>query len=43
MLPITKYTVKDSFALAKEIIKTDCDYVMASLDVEGLFTNIPFE
>ena len=42
-LTINEYTVKDSFAFAKEITKTDCNYVMASLDVESLFTNIPFE
>ena len=41
-LTINKYTVKDSFAFAKEITKTDCNYVMASL-VESLFTNIPSE
>ena len=42
-LTINKYTVKDSFKFAKEITKTDCDYVMASLDVERLVTNIPSE
>ena len=35
-LAINEYMVKDSFALAKEITKTDCNYVMASLDVESL-------
>ena len=42
-LGINECTVKDSFAFAKEITKTDCNYVMASLDVESLFTNIPLE
>ena len=42
-LAINEYTVKDSFVFAKEITNTDCNYVMASLDVEGLFTNIPLE
>ena len=42
-LAINEYTVKDSFAFAKEITKTDCNYVMTSLDVESLFTNIPLE
>ena len=42
-LAINKYTVKDFLAFAKEIAKTDCNYVMASLDVEILFTNIPLE
>ena len=40
-LTINEYTAKDSFAVAKEITKTDFKYVMASLDVESLFTNIP--
>ena len=31
-LAINEYTVKDSFVFAKEITKTDCNYVMASLD-----------
>ena len=30
-LAINEYTVKDSFAFAKETTKTDCNYVMASL------------
>ena len=42
-LAIKEYTVKDSFAFAKEIAKTDYNYVMASLDVESLFTYIPLE
>ena len=28
---------------AKEIYKTNCDYVIASLDVESFFTSIPSE
>ena len=42
-LAINEYTVKDSFAFPKEITKTDCNCVMASLDVQSLFTNIPIE
>ena len=42
-LAINEYAVKDSFAFAKEITKTDYNYVMASLDVENFFTNIPLE
>ena len=42
-LAINEYTVKDSFAFSKEITKTDCNYGMASLDVESLFTNIPYK
>ena len=40
-LAINEYTVNDSFAFAKEI--TNCNYLMAILDVESLFTNIPLE
>ena len=43
VLAINEYTVKDSFQFAKEITKNDCNYVIASLDVESLFTNIPLE
>ena len=42
-LVINEYTVKHSFAFAKKITKTDYNYIMASLDVESLFTNIPIE
>ena len=42
-LVINEYVVKDSFAFVKEITKTNCNYFMASLDVESLFTNIPLE
>ena len=44
--PITsnKYTVKDSFSFAKELVEGDWDdCFMASLDVESLFTNIPLD
>ena len=42
-LTINEYTAKDSFTFAKEITKTDCNYVLASLDVKSLFTNMPLE
>ena len=42
-LTANEYTVKDSFAFAKEITETDCNYVMASLDVESLVTSMPLE
>ena len=42
-LTMNEYPVKDSFALAKEITKADCNYIMASLDVESLFTNVALE
>ena len=38
-----EYTVKDSFTFAKEITKTDCNCVRATLDVESLFTNITLQ
>ena len=43
--PITtnKFTIKNSFEFAKEIIEQDSGLYMASLDVESLFTNIPLE
>ncbi|MCP4351129.1 MAG: hypothetical protein GY795_37160 [Desulfobacterales bacterium] len=44
--PLTKnrYTVKDSFAFAKEISSHQSDGLhMASLDVKSLFTNIPLD
>ena len=42
-LIINQYAIKDSFAFAKEITKANYNYIMASLDVENLFTNIPLE
>ena len=38
-----EYTVKDSFAFAEETVKQDSEFFMGSLDVDSLFTNIPFE
>ena len=38
-----KFTIKNSFELAKEVIKQDSGLFMASLDVESLFTSIPLE
>ena len=40
--PITtnKFTTKNSFEFAKEVIEQDSGLYMASLDVESLFTNI---
>ena len=41
--PITtnEYTVRDSFAFAKEVVEFDSNLFMSSLDVTSLFTNIP--
>ena len=38
------YAVKDSFAfIAEEIVEEDSEFFMGSLDVDFLFTDIPFE
>ena len=36
-----KFTIKNSFEFAKEVIEENSGLFMASLDVESLFTNIP--
>ena len=43
--PITtnKFTIKNSFEFAKEVTEQGSGLLMASLDVESLFTNIPLE
>ena len=43
--PLTKneYTVEDSFHFAEEICEQDPSLSMGSLDVDSLFTNIPFD
>ena len=43
--PLThkEFTVKDSFSFAKEITKYDSSLLMASIDVQSLFTNIPLK
>ena len=38
---LNEYTIKDSFSFEKELLNYDCNLVMASFDVEPLFTNIP--
>ena len=42
-LTMNEYTVKDSFMFPKEITKNDCNYVIASFDIERLFNNKPLE
>ena len=37
-----EYTIKHTFAFPQEITKTDCNYVMASLDGESPFKDLPF-
>ena len=42
-LTVNEFTIKDSFAFAKEIVDQDSSLFMASLDVNSLFTNIPLD
>ena len=37
------FTIKNSFQFSKEICEKTSKYIMASLDIESLFTNIPSE
>ena len=43
LLTENEYTVHDSFSFACEVSKFNSENLMASLDVESLFTNIPLE
>ena len=45
LAPLTsnEYTIKDSFSFAEELLTFDSNLVMASFDVESLFTNIPLK
>ena len=38
-----EFTVKDTVCFAKEIVEQDSSFVMGSLDVDSLFTNIPLD
>ena len=38
-----KYTVKDSFTFAEEIVEQISEFFMGNLDFDSLFTNIPLE
>ena len=42
-LTVNEFTIKDSFAFAKEIVHQDSSLFMASLDVDSLFTSIPLD
>ena len=42
-LTTNKFTVKDCFHFAEEIVDQQHDLFMGSLDVDSLFTNIPLE
>ena len=38
-----EFSVKDSFCFAEEIVNQNSNFIMGSLDVDSLFTNIPLE
>ena len=42
LLTTNKFTIKNSFEFAKEVVEQDYGF-MTSLDVESVFTNIPLE
>ena len=42
-LTTNEYTIKDSFIFAEELQSFDSKLVMASFDIESLFTNIPLQ
>ena len=39
-LTLNEYTIKDSFSFTEELLNYDSNLIMASFDVESLFTNI---
>ena len=42
-LTTNEYTIRDSFTFAEELQSFDSKLVMASFDIESIFTNIPFQ
>ena len=38
-----EFSVKDSFCLSEDIVNQNSNFIMGSLDVDSLFTNIPLE
>ena len=42
-LTANEFSVKDSFYLAEEIVNQKSNFIMGSLGVDSLFTNIPLE
>ena len=40
-LTVNEFTVHDSLPFAEEVVNFDANFILASLDVESLFTNIP--
>ena len=43
LLTTTEYTIKDSFTFSEELQSFDSKLVIASFDIESLFTNIPLQ
>ena len=45
LAPLTsnEYTIKDSFSFSEELLTFDSNLVMASFDIESLFTNVPLK
>ena len=42
-ITLNEYAIKDSLSFAEELLNFDSNLVMASFDVESLFTNIPLQ
>ena len=42
-LTVKKFTVHDSISFALEVVNFNANCIMASLDIESLFTNIPLD
>ena len=42
-LTLNEYTIKDSFSFTEKLLSYNSNLVMASFDVESLFTNIPLQ
>ena len=43
LLTSNEYTIKDSFTFSEELLTFDSNLVMASFDIDSLFTNIPLK
>ena len=42
-LTVNEFSVHDSFLFADEVVNFDANCIMASLDIESLFNNIPLD
>ena len=43
LITANNFSVKNSFCFAEEIVNQNSNFIMASLDVDFLFTNLPLE